>query len=425
MSFLDRLFSWNGARSAPAEARPQDSYASTTVTRGSTAWGEMFGPATSAPLPTESTAFTVSAIYACVNLIAGAISGLPMHIYRVSPDGERDRTQTDPLWWVLNEEMTPRWSAANAWEFLVQSMLLHGDAFAVIMRGANSMPTGIKPIHPQFVEVTVNPVTDRLVYAVEPDPAISGGKGKRVVYDQDDILHVAGFGFDGVRGSSPLRYSLRSAASIAMAAQEFSSSFYANSARPDYALKTDGKLSSEAIENLRAQIEERHMGAGKAFRPMVLQGGLQVQTITMPMKDMELIATRQFQIEEIARIYGVPPFMIGYNEKTTSWGSGVEAMGIGFVRFTLRQHLNKFETEFNRKLFRTASKRVEFDTFDLERADMKSMFESFRTALGRAGEPGWMTDREIRMRLNLKREPDGTLNPGVTSNEPAPQPPAP
>ena len=218
MSFLDRLFSWNGARSAPAEAvRPQDSYASTTVTRGSTAWGEMFGPVTSAPLPTESTAFTVSAIYACVNLIAGAISGLPMHIYRVSPEGERDRTQTDPLWWVLNEEMTPRWSAANAWEFLVQSMLLHGDAFAIIQRGANSMPVGIKPVHPAFVSVTINALTDRLVYAVEPDPAIYGAAGgKRVIYDQDDILHVAGFGFDGMRGSSPLRYSLRSAASIAM-----------------------------------------------------------------------------------------------------------------------------------------------------------------------------------------------------------------
>tara|TARA_R110000868_G_scaffold51811_3_gene163787 strand:- start:1524 stop:1934 length:411 start_codon:yes stop_codon:yes gene_type:complete len=123
---------------------------------------------------------------------------------------------------------------------------------------------------------------------------------------------------------------------------------------------------------------------------------------------------RQFQIEDIARIYGVPPFMIGANDKTTSWGSGVESMGIGFVRFTLRQHLNKFETEFNRKLFRNYSKRVEFDTHDLERADMKSQFEAYRIAIGRAGEPGFMSSREVRQRLNMKKEADGVLNFAAT-----------
>lgn len=408
MNLLSRIFK----RSEPArDEQPQAAYSFPMVTRGSAAWDDLFG---GTPAPSEATAFTVSAIYACVNLYAGAIASLVKHIYRVAPDGERDRSMTDPLWWVLNEEMTPRWSAANGWEFLIQSLLLHGDGFAKIIRDRASKPIAIRPMHPLEVEVAVNPQLDRLVYVYSPSE-LNNRASVREILDQDDVIHLAGFGFDGTRGMSPLRYALREAGSVAMAAQSYSGAFFANSARPDFALRTEQKLSPDAIENLRSQIADNHQGVDRAFKPMVLQGGLDIKTITMPVTDIQLIETRQFQIEEIARIYGVPPFMIGYNEKTTSWGSGVEAMGTGFVRFSLRQHLNKIETELNRKLFRTAAKRIEFDTFDLERADMKSMFEAFRIGIGRAGEPGFITTEEARMRLNMKRQPDGTLNPGVTN----------
>jgi HK97 family phage portal protein len=153
---------------------------------------------------------------------------------------------------------------------------------------------------------------------------------------------------------------------------------------------------------------------------MILTGGMDIKVLTMPLEDMQLLETRKFQIEEIARVYGIPPFMLGHNEKTTSWGSGIEAMGIGFVRYSLRQDLNKFTGEINRKFFRSARRVVDFDTTELERADTKSLFESFRIAVGRAGEPGFMTTEEVRDRLNLKRVPDGTLNPGVTDAQPAP-----
>jgi len=155
---------------------------------------------------------------------------------------------------------------------------------------------------------------------------------------------------------------------------------------------------------------------------MLLTNGLDIKTLTMPLEDMQLLETRKFQIEEIARVYGIPPFMLGHNEKTTSWGAGVEAMGTGFVRYSLRQDLNKFTNEINRKFFRTARRVVEFDTTELERADTKSLFESFRIAVGRAGEPGFMTTEEVRDRLSLKRVPDGTLNPGVTPNAQAAPP---
>jgi phage portal protein BeeE len=112
--------------------------------------------------------------------------------------------------------------------------------------------------------------------------------------------------------------------------------------------------------------------------PAVLGHGVKAEPLSLNAEDAQLLATRQFQIEEIARIYGVPPFMIGHTDKTTSWGSGVETMGKGFVRFTLRQHLNKFQNELNRKFFRNSGKVIEFDTFDLESADMETLVQLLR-----------------------------------------------
>ncbi|MFB2562437.1 phage portal protein [Rhizobium sp. IMFF44] len=373
------------------------------------------------PAPTERTALTVSAIYACVNIIAGAISALPVNIYRMNlKNGERDQIYDDDLLWVLNEQMTARWAAASGWEFLVQSLLLHGDAFATINRKPGGAVEGLTPVHPSRVTVGVWPDGSRLVYAVTPEFPGSSKEAYKIV-DQDDMLHIPGFGFDGLRGLSPLRHALRMTGASAIAMQEFAGNFFANSARPDYALGTDQKFDDKQIKQLRAEIEEKHQGVGNSHRPMLLHGGLKILPITMPLKDMEMVATRQLQIEEIARIYGVPPFMIGHNEKTTSWGSGVEAMAVGFVRFTLRQHLTKIQTEMNRKLFRTASRAAEFDTSDLERADMKSLFDSLRTALGRAGEKPMMSQNEARRVLRLKRTEGGDSLESDSANPPANQ----
>lgn len=351
-----------------------------------------------APL-SEKTAMQVSAVYACVNLIAGAISTIPMRIYKCARDGHREEMLEDDLWWILNEEFCPRWAASAAWEFLVSSMLLHGDAFAEIKRDQFGRITGLIPVHPSRVAVGVYPDGSRLAYAIEPDPATP--KVERRTLDQDDMIHVAGFGFDGVRGLSALQYNLAMTGGVAQATQEYAAKFFQNSARPDYALvfpanASSQSVSKEKLEFIKQQLEERHQGISKSHLPMLLTGGIDIKSITLPMKDIQFLEVRQFQIEEVARAFGVPPFMIGHTEKTTSWGSGVESMGTSFVRFTLNKHLEKFQTEINRKFFKTRGKVAVFDTFRLERADMKTLFESFRIAIGRAGEPGFMTPDEVR-----------------------------
>ena len=408
MSWRDRFFQ-RVEPTVSTPMTPRNDVSSSDIRRGSLEWESFTGALRGDGAPSEASALAISAVYACVNLIAGAISALPMHIYRRAQDGDRTRDQNADLWWVLNEEFSARWPAAAGWSFLVGSKLLHGDAFAEIIRGPGGRIAGLTPLHPDRVRVVATPDGSRLVYEIQPDRTIER-PDPDLVLDQDDVLHVPGFGFNGLRGLSPLRHALRVTGRLAINAQDFSSAFLKNMARPDYALKTPGNLKPEQVERLRDMLNEGHRGPMQGGKPIVLEGGLDIAPLTMPMKDMQLLELRRFQVEEIARIYGVPAFMIGHTEKTTSWGSGVEQMGVGFVRFTLRDHLNAFQNEMNRKFFRTAARVAEFDTTELERADMKSLMDAFRTAVGRSGEDQIMTVEEVRAYLNLSRRPaDGTL----------------
>ena len=391
MSVRERLARW---------IAPKASVDSAAVRRGDVVWDSLTG------------GIGGNAVYACVQLIAGAIAALPMHVYRQAQDGDRTRDLNNDLWWVLNEQFSPRWLASSGWSFLVGSKLLHGDGFAEILRGPGGRVSGLVPLHPDRVRVVATPDGSRLVYEVHPDLTIERPlpEVSRIrVIDQDDILHVPGFGFNGLRGLSPLKHALRVSGRLAISAQDFSAQFLQNMARPDYALKTDGNLTRQQVDDLREQLSNNHGGTMKGGKPMVLQGGLSIQALTMPLEEMQLLETRKFQVEEVARVYGVPAFMIGHTEKTTSWGTGVEAMGKGFVRFSLRDHLNAFQNEINRKFFRNAGRVAEFDTSELERGDTKAMYEALRIALGRAGEPAFISVEEARAKLNMSRTIKGAL----------------
>lgn len=388
--------------------------------------GLPYGAAANLPVPSETNVMTVTAIWACVNLISGAISAIPKDIFaRTVETGESSQLFGDPLWWVMNEELSPRWMAATGWEYLMQSLLLHGDAFAVIHRGSKSQPIGLEPVHPLRVTVSLLPdwPGGRLMYRIEPEPLMYGtsnDKSKVLLLDQDDVIHIPGAGFNGFRGMSPLKNSLKMAGAVALATQEYAGNYFANGARPDFTLSTDQQLTQEKIAGMRSQIAENHAGYKNSYKPMILESGLTYQQIEISNEDAQLLSTRQFQIEEIARAYGIPPWLLGHNEKTTSWGTGIEAIGQAFVRYTLGRHLVKIENECNRKLFRTAAKHMAFDTFIFERSDMKSLFEAFRNAIGGSMGPGWMTDEEIRQKLKMKLKPSTPLYAGPTASSPTP-----
>ena len=375
------------------------------------------GSASSAgPVVNESTAMKVSAVYACVALIAGAISTLPMFVYERTADG-RARAE-HPYFWLLNEQPDPDVSAAVFWEYMVSARLFYGDCFAEIVRPSfkSSRVIGFKAHHPLRV-MPFRTAAGDLYYRVTPL------YGATYVLHPADMIHVPSLGYDGLWSPSPITYAAKQAIGTSLATSEFNARFFSNGARPDFALTTKSSMNEEQVKLLRATWAERHGGAERSHLPAVLTGGLDIKQLSLSSVDSQILATANWNLEEICRILGVPPFMVGSTEKTTSWGTGQENMSRGFVKYTLRRDLIKIEQEFNRKLWPVREKFfVGFDVSDMERGDLKTENEAFRIALGRAGEPGWMTVNEVRRVKLLPPVPEGNV---LSTGGPAAQSPTP
>jgi HK97 family phage portal protein len=339
----------------------------------------------------EVTAMKVSAVYACVALIAGAISTLPLHVYQRTDTG-REKAKNHPYWWFLNEQPDSEISAAVFWEYLISAKLFYGDGFAEIVRPHRNSADiiGLKLHHP----LRVQPYRDmnaKLWYRVTPLV------GAIYLLDPADMLHIPSLGYDGILSPSPITYAARQAVGTSIATAEYNGKFFANGARPDFALETPGNMTKEQADVLRATWMDKYGGSANSHMPAILTGGLKVTPLSLNAVDSQILATASWNLEEICRVMGVPPFMVGSTEKTTSWGTGQENMGRGFVKYTLLRDLRKIEQEINRKFWPNRQKYfTEFDVSGLERGDLKSENEAFRVALGRAGEPGWMTANEVR-----------------------------
>lgn len=353
---------------------------------------------------TPDTALRVSTVYGCVSLIAGAIATLPVGIFERSG---ADRSKADhEYWWLLNEQPDQDWTSAAAWEYIISGKLFYGDGFAELVRpsAVSSRVIGIRPHHP----LRVQPLRDergQLYYRVQPP------RGNAYTLDPADILHLPSLGFDGLTSPSPITYAAREAIGTAIAAESYAGRFFNGGATFDYALKTDSNLSTEQLNNLRASLQARATGGSRA--PLVLTGGLSPAQLSVNSKDAEILSTRLFSVEEICRIFGVPPHMVGHTDKTTSWGSGIEQQGIGFVRYTLQRHLTPLAQELNRKLWPARARYfVEHITAALERGDLKGRYEAYRVALGRAGEQPFMSADEVRRLENMPPNPALQINPG-------------
>lgn len=346
----------------------------------------------------ENAAMKVTTVHACVSLIAGTISTLPLQIY------EREQASRKSVeheyWWMLNEQANEDITSCTAFEYLLMSRLLYGDGFAELLRASpfSNRVIGWKPLHPTRVRPFHDVASGKIYYQVTPQ-----FEGAQYVLRADDVLHVPSLGFNGLRSPSPITYNAREAIGTALAAEEFTSRFFSQGATFDIALKTPGKLTPEAASALRESYLAKNGGSSNNRIPIILSGGLEVEKLSITPQDAALLPSRMFTVEEICRVFGVPPFMVGHTDKVSSWGTGVEQMGIGFVKYTLRRHLTPIEQEINRKLWPTRAKYfVEYNTSALERGDYKTRMEGYRVAMGRAGERGWMAPNEIRTIENME-----------------------
>lgn len=346
---------------------------------------------------TPTSAMRVSAVFACVQLIAGAIASLPLHQYSRTEEG-RKRVENAPLWWLLNEQPTARFSAASHWEHVVTDMLLRGDGFTYIARDRLGNIKELIPLpHSGVVARRVQTAdSDRLVYSIQDGQRVWGA-------DQDDMLHFPGFGFDGIKGMSVIQWAARNAAGTAMAMDEYSGKFFAGGAHPSIVLASDKPATPKVIGDLRDAFAAKYSGVSNAHKlPLVLTEGFKASNLSLSAEDSQLLEGRKFQVADIARAFGVPPHMIGESSASTSFGTGLESQKRGFVTFTLQPHLTRMQQEVNRKFWRTAKNFNEFDRDALLESDSAGQATYFRAALGGPGTgPGWMAVDEIRKAKNL------------------------
>lgn len=359
-------------------------------------------------------------VFRCVSLIACSIGMLPIHLLRGGENFETNKADDHPLYDLLYVEPN-NWQTAFDFKAQMQfNALVHGNAYAMVVRSMGRV-VRLVPLDPcrvapqQGVDLSVSYRYTR------PD-------GGTVTLNPEEVFHLRGLARDGISGTSLVKVAAE-AIGLALRTEEAAARLFRNGAMVGGVLVHPGKLGPEALANIRQSLEERYSGAENAHKWMITEEGMEPKPFAPTAADSQHIETRKHQIEEIARAFGVPRPLLGVDD--TSWGTGIEQLGIGFVRYGLSPWFTAWEQAITRTLLVGAEKKglkAKFNEGALLRGSMKDQAEFFAKALGAGGQPGWMKANEVRRLSNLPDDPDGNvLNQGSmgaksasgTSNEPA------
>jgi len=339
----------------------------------------------------DQAAMQLSAFWACVRLIASTIGSLPLPVYRVDGRGVRTVARDTDLYRVLHDSPNADQTPVDYWEFVAISMMLRGDHFARKLKQGNRL-IGLEPVNPAIVTVR------RLPGGSVGYRWTDGGE----TFDlgEEDVFHIRGFGGGPLRGLSIVSHA-RESLGLAIAADRAAGSVFANGVNPSGLLTTDFPLTAEQHGEAEKLLGEKYQGALRTGRPMVLGHGLKWDSLTIKADDAQLLESRGWSVEEICRWFGVPPFMIGHNEKTTSWGTGIEQMLLGFQKFTLNPYLRRIEQAVRKQLIgpvdRADGLTAEFNLEGLLRADSAGRAAFYKAALA----DKWMVVNEVRAKENL------------------------
>lgn len=331
---------------------------------------------------------TISAVYACVRILAESVATLPLKLYR-----KQDRTRTEqslPLARMLGTEPNRNQTSFEFREMMQGHLGLRGNAYARIIRSPQGVPLSLEPLHPADVSVHESDrFTDQYFYRV---------KGETLAPYQ--ILHLRGLSSDGISGLAPVTL-LRDTMGLALSAQKHGLNQMQNGARPGGVIETPTPMKIEQVERLREEWNKHHQGVTNSGRPAILYGGMKWQQVGLTNEDAQFIESRKFDVEEIARAYRIPLHMLQSTEKSTSWGSGIEQMTLGFVTYTLLPWLVRWEQALNKALLSESQKAngyyFKFIVDGLLRGDFKTRTEGYRTAI----ESGWMSINEVREKEDM------------------------
>ena len=339
---------------------------------------------------TVNSALQLSAVWACVRFVSETASTLPLKLYEEKADGSRELAKNHPLYNVLCKTPNYEMTQSRFMQFVVASILLWGNAY-VEKKYIGKRIISLEPLLPQHVTVSRNKATGQLEYRYTKD-----GVERKI--DEKDIMHIRGFGIDGVMGVFTISKG-RETFGTAMAAEQSAGKFFENGLQTSGFLSTADKLNDVQRSRLMGHIS-RFMGSRNAGRVMVLEHGMTYQGITMNPEAAQMLQTRAFEVEEICRWFRVLPIMIGHFDKQSSWASSAEAQDVQILKYTFRPLLVNIEQEISRCLIGRMESDVIYPQFNVEgllRADSVTRSNYYNSSLNN----GWMSRNEVRAKENL------------------------
>lgn len=368
---------------------------------------------------TPETALNTSTVFACIRVISETIASLPLIIYTKRPDGGKDVNTKHPLYPLLHDSPNQWQTKFDFFEMETSHVCLRGNGYNFIVRDGLGRIKGFVPLNPAYMQVEVDGTFDepRIIYRY--NPTVQGSTKTQypeVIFDSSEIWHIKGMSADSFTGLSPLACA-REAIGLSQASESHGASFFKNGAQTSIVATTDKILNEAQQANLTNSLETALTGDNK-FKVIVMGHGLDAKSIGLNNRDSQFLETRQFQVEEICRIFRVPPILVGHSNNTSTFASAEQFM-LSFVTHTIRPWCARIEQSINKYLLNDRDRKdgifAEFKLDGLLRGDTQSRYTAYASALTNT----WMTRNEVRSLENLNPVPDGDKfeNPAITVKE--------
>lgn len=386
---IKSLFGFGQARDKPVDKAADAGYSF------------LFGRTTSGKPVNERTAMQTTAVYACVRILAEAVASLPLHVYEYRDDGGKKLVHDHPLYYLLHDEPNPEMTSFVFRETLMSHLLIWGNAYAQIIRDGAGRVLGLYPLLPDKMEVQRDDKGNiYYVYSRNSDENPTFKEYGNIKLKAEDVLHIPGLGFDGLIGYSPIAMA-KNAVGMTLACEEYGASFFANGANPGGVLEHPGVLKDPS--KVRESWNSVYRGVSNAHKIAVLEEGMKYQQIGIPPEEAQFLETRKFQINEIARLYRIPPHMVGDLDKSSF--SNIEQQSLEFVKYTLDPWVIRWEQSLQRSLLLLGEKGKYFIKLNVDgllRGDYQSRMNGY--AVGR--QNGWFSANDIREMENMNPIPD-------------------
>ena len=352
-------------------------------------------------LVSQLTAIQQSAVYACIRVLSESIAGLPLHLYELKDNGDSEKAKSHSLYAILGSEPNREMTAFSFWETAVTHILLWGNFYAQIIRNGRGDIVELYPLQPSNMSVKRNDKGE-IVYKYRREPEDEAQSKDQaystIVFSQSEIFHITGLGFDGLIGYSPIELN-KTAIGLTIACDRYGSSFFSNGAMPGGVLSFPGTVKDP--DRVRESWAKGFSGKN-ANKVAVLEEGVKYEAISTDPEKAQFLDTRKFQISEIARIFRVPPHMIG--DLQYSSFSNIEQQSLEFVKYTLEPWLVRIEQAIKRCLLRASEKSKYYAKFNVDgllRGDYASRMNGYAIGI----QNGYLSPNDVRRLENMNLIP--------------------